>query len=623
MLGAASNLLRDVVIAPAAAIDRDRLARLADKGAYSVLYLGTSYSHYAALRNQLPAGWLMRVPGPTLNAAAERLRDFVVNLDSYAWPKDRDRAAWDATRLGERGPLASPLMLNLARLAMFADAIKEAGPHLVIGDDIAQCRLWMREAKRRGRAVTWLGSAMQTLNGMTRMLRLARQRLAIVKRFAARKWHLTNVRRRHALPLVALRTANVLVTIWGRANTFSHEPLERENNLGRLPVLLRKAGYRVAYLVYPLYTLPFRDVVANALQAGEPVVFVEDLISWRAILSCVFAGLGFPAQIVGASTQGLDVADVLRVEAEREAVSGSEAVLLRDVGAHLSVLGIKPDLLMHLYEGQPWEKMLARGIRDHLPLTKIVGVQHAPFAHDYLSFFPSRRSLNEGATVDLLLTAGDGYARWLREAGMPDHTIGVVGAVRYADAGGAVPTRENAVLCATGIDLDEAIELASKAAIATQGLTRRLIINYHPVTDDAFRTALREHVMQAIGDASDHVTFSTASIRDLLAEVSIVLYTTSAACFEAVKAGRAAIYVGRDLQLDYDKLPEQIAMRCRSVEELRDLLRKPDLSAHSAQSPAALDEWLGPVVDPASLAAMLSRSSSTTHPQQSVTRGAA
>jgi len=115
--------------------------------------------------------------------------------------------------------------------------------------------------------------------------------------------------------------------------------------------------------------------------------------------------------------------------------------------------------------------------------------------------------------------------------------------------------------------------------------------------------------------------FSTATIRELLSEVGTVLYTTSAACFEAVQAGRAAIYVGRDLQLDYDKLPDPIALRCRSVGELHDLLRQSDLASVRKQSPEQLGPWLGRVADAGSLAAMLKAGPATESRKQATLRG--
>jgi hypothetical protein len=297
-------------------------------------------------------------------------------------------------------------------------------------------------------------------------------------------------------------------------------------------------------------------------------------------------------------------------------------VLLREIGRQLARLGMAPDILLHLYEGQPWEKMLTRGFREHVPGTRIVGVQPAPFARNYISFFPSQRAIAEGAIPDLFLVNGERYADWLSEAGVPAERVGVVGALRYEDAVDFTRPPGIRILCCTGIDLDEAIELASKATLAAKGLGRPLLINYHPVTDEEFRLAMRAAVMRAAGPNADHVTFSTAPMRELLDTAGTVLYTTSAACFEAVQAGRTAIYVGRDLQLDYDKLPDALALRCRSVTELRALLEKSDLAETSAQSPRALGQWLGAVIDAERLATLLMPSANARCSKQAAMRGA-
>jgi hypothetical protein len=190
------------------------------------------------------------------------------------------------------------------------------------------------------------------------------------------------------------------------------------------------------------------------------------------------------------------------------------------------------------------------------------------------------------------------------DAGVPAARVGVLGATRYEGAQKLIP-RGTSIVCCTGIDFDEAVELAMKAVRATAGLGRRLIINYHPITDDAFRAALRAQVQQALERETGPITFSTASVRELLRDAADVLYTTSAACFEAVQAGRRAIYVARDLQLDYDKLPAAIAVRCRSVEELRGVLATSEQLARYAERSMELRDWLGPVVGAATVKELL------------------
>lgn len=624
---------REVVALPLRDIDEARISALAATGAFKVLFLASSLDAFRAMQRMLPRDWSMPVPGEALNAAAHRLRKVVIDLDSHVWPEGASRVAWDASRLGERSPLGSTTMLNLARLLVFAEEIARPGRYLLVTDDSVLGNVFLQEARRLGASAGWyapthgarlatrIAHAATTLGGW---IDGVRRRASLVRRFVARKLVLASWRRRRRpFPLGALRSADVLLTVWGRADTFPHgEPLTIEHNFGRLPELLREAGLRVAYLVYPLtYTSPFTQIAHNALTARETVALVDDFVPWWAGLAAAVFGLRFPHQVGGLSIFGVDAGPVVRVEAarDRRRAFAAEAMLLRHVGKGLARRGIRPPVVLHLYENQPWEKLLARGLRAHLPAVRVIAVQHAPFASGYLSFVPSRRSIAERSIPDVVLATGEGYAQWLRDAGVPDERIDVLGAVRYEQAPQVAPPGR-AVLCCTGIDLDEAIELATKAAVATAASGRALVVNFHPVTDKSFRTSVRDAVARALPGDAAHVTFSTASMRELLGEAGVVLYTTSAACFEAVQAGRTAIYVARDLELDYDKLPDAIALRCRSVEDLRNRLLTADKG--SPQSSAALAQWLAPVVDAPALGALLMRHSNMKQEPQSMARGA-
>jgi hypothetical protein len=148
------------------------------------------------------------------------------------------------------------------------------------------------------------------------------------------------------------------------------------------------------------------------------------------------------------------------------------------------------------------------------------------------------------------------------------------------------------------------MELAAKATAALEGLGIPLLINFHPVTDAKFRACVRDAVHKA-GGASGHVTLSPAPMRELLNEAGTVLYASSAACFEAVANGRTAIYLSRELALDYDKLSDDMALRCGSHDELRQWLRQPNMGASAGQSRTALSHWLAPVIDAETLRNLL------------------
>ena len=605
-----------IVFVPVNALDAARIASLARSGSFIVCYLSSSYAGWAQLHERLPSEWSMPTPGPALNRAAERLRDAVINLDEQAQPAGLSDFEWQASLLAERGPLVSTLMLNLARLVVFIEWVAQPGRHLVVVDDLAFGTLLLREAQLRNWNAGWLAPgrkfglrdrAVALGEWLASFVDGARRRASVVRRFLVRKLVLAGQRQRRPLRLEELRKADVLLVVWGRADTFSQDGmLSNEFNFGRLPSLLRQAGFAVAYLAYPLtYVSPFGAIAANVLAAQEPVALIEDFIPWWAILPASIRGLTFPRRLGRLSVLGIDATEVLRLEARRDRrlAVNAEACLLAHVGRRLARRAVRPELVVHLYESQPWEKMLAFGVRKHLPTARIIGVQHSPFAWSYLSFFPSRRNIARAALPDLLLTCGEGYAQWFRDAGVSSARVGVVGAVRFENVACPAVARGQAVLCCTSIELDEAVELATKAAAATAGLGISLLINFHPVTNEAFRTSVRDAVCKA-ALASEHVTFSPLSMRDLLEQSSVVLYMSSAASFEAVAGGRVAIYVTRDLALDYDKLPNEIALRCNSRESLRETLGHPAAATHR-QSPTALEYWLAPVINASELRRLL------------------
>lgn len=560
----------------------------------------------------------MPVPGITLNAAARRLRDSVINLDDEAWPADAGPQGWDCTLLAERGPLSSNLMLNLARALIVAGLPQIPGNHLVIADGIPLCRALMAQAALPAADVSWANPSgrlglsdrmSQSWHNVTELAMGLRRRLSFLVRFLHRKWQLAQLRRRYPLPVEALKRSDVLMTVWGRPDTFSPaQTIKREANFGALPALCAEGGIEAAYLSYPLtYTAPYRILAKNAARAKDAVVLVEDLVPWWAGFLAMWSGLGLKARVRKLRALGRDVTAVLKLEVARERLfpAAAEAHLMRFVGRGLAGLGIRPKALLHLYEGQPWEKMLAYGMRRDLKGVRIAGLQHAPFAYEYLSFFPSTRALAGNAVPDLILTSGPGYASWLQAAGFDGRRLAVAGAVRYADVTPMPLPAARSVLCCTGIELQEACELATKAVLATRALGLPLAVNFHPVTDEAFRASVRAAVVRVADESVANAVLSTRPMRELLPEAQIVLYCTSASCFDAVLGGRIAVYVGPDLSVDYDKMPEELALRVRTVEELKDILADTNLAARSKQTPQSLSRWLAPVVSAGQLRELL------------------
>lgn len=223
--------------------------------------------------------------------------------------------------------------------------------------------------------------------------------------------------------------------------------------------------------------------------------------------------------------------------------------------------------------------MLA-GFRRALPATRLIGVQHAPFAENYLSAYPSRRQWREGPVPDLVATIGQDFRDRLVALGAPADRVTIGGALRYtailaAQSGTRQPAAggPHLVLAACSMDEREALELAHKAVDATSGLDGvRLAINFHPMVSAHFRTAIRERIA-SLCDCR-HVEFVEGGAEEWLGRTSIVLYSASGTAFEAVARGIPAIFVGSELALDLDKMAGQGGLRCRGVDELRRVISR-------------------------------------------------
>jgi hypothetical protein len=79
-----------------------------------------------------------------------------------------------------------------------------------------------------------------------------------------------------------------------------------------------------------------------------------------------------------------------------------------------------------------------------------------------------------------------------------------------------------------------------------------------------------------------------------------VLHSTSAAAFDALFAGKPAIYVRREVMLDQNKVPPGLTISCGTIDELRASIVAALSDGKPTSSRAgALDDWVAPVSEAA------------------------
>ena len=511
--------------------------------------------------------------GDAVNAAADRLRDVMINLDTLL-ASERFAQAWYASDLAERNPLVSDFFLNLCRAVALVEAAKRGGDHLVIIEDADLAAAMLQVL--RAASVPAACSGFRT-KPIRRLLRGVYAHLVFL-RWLLRYWQV----RRGRVRLAGLKNIEVLLISWWSEKRpgSSEENSQRDRYFGDLAQWLGDAGLRVAWLgAVPMGGQPIEPASrAAAASAPQPMVPLDSFFHLSGLLRGYLLLLSFPFAVKRRLVlEGIDLSPIVRWAVRRELSSPRlpTAVMYRDAASELKRAGFAPRAIAFPYENQPWEKMLVLGLRAELPKTAVIGIQHAPFATNYTCAFPSPRQWRDRCMPDRMFVMGEEFRRELVAAGAPPDRVVVAGALRFAAIPDAPTVDVNirplhdprTVLATCPIDLTGTLELALIAARATAGLpATRLLVNFHPHLGPEARQAVTREVM-ALSDAG-HVRFVEGDALVWLRQTDLLLYNSSATSFEATALGIPAIFVGSPFGLDLDKMHGADAP-CRTAKSLR------------------------------------------------------
>jgi hypothetical protein len=540
----------------------------------TVWYFGESYAVWTKLHERASAACKFAAVGDALNRWAKQLTEPLRELDAAVTIDDP--AGWAASGIGCRGRFETPVTSFACCCATFVEAMEGGGRHVFAVSDEDLGRLIYAVGRERGWDVSWErhGKARRRWPGVIfQVLRTIRDRIVSLRHYGRRRLHVRRMRRRYPLDLEKLRRADTLLVIWGRASTFQPGGGIKDGWFVDLPDALRREGRELAYLIQPLdWADQFAAIAENTLASDEPALMIEDAYTIGDLLRAAFATLRAPAQPKRLQAGNLDLTPALRMAMSREVRRAPTlAHVQKGVGPLLHRLGMKPRTVIHLYEGQPWERGLRMSIRNALPEASVVAVQHMPFPPLFLNAIPSSREIATGEVPDTLMVLGPRIADFFRALGLPDRRLAVGGALRFTGVktlAGSGARRD--VLCCAGLDWQESHELAHKAAQAVARFADlRLVVNFHPQTPAAMKASVKSFVLDRLSaDVLLRIEFSDLGVRDLIASSGAVLYADTNAAYEAFAAGCELVFVGRDSALDYDKLPPGWATHCRSVDEI-------------------------------------------------------
>lgn len=567
-------------------------------------YFGTDLRTRNAVETQWGESLRFESMAAPLGRIVDRIVPDIVNLDRLLFPEDElPRAyheAWLASDLCDRGPYATRILEEAAKLILLHELTEDGGLHIAVFDDPARAGAFYHSVS----GVAGLETHWQERHGRRHirdeMTHWGRMQLRTLRMFASRVyrgaqliWRIVEVkllRRAHPINRAALAGHRVMIASWADERTFSPTGRAEEiTNLGRLPEILRENDLDPAYVATPLSWIGDEwTMIRSMVGAKDAVLTVEDCIGVGDILAALFESMRLKRAIRKrlkdkVRVDGRDITAILELALQDEQTKWRpvRSALYRCVARKLKSLGCAPRTLLYPFEGQPWEKSLISGFRTYLPDCAIVGYQYGAFAPNHISLYPSAREIQNGVAPDKLLVAGPRYGEWFQKNGFPQSRMFLGGGLRHerrmhqASTHSSTPAPNSAktVLCCCSIDIWESLDLLDKTARALEAeQTHRLLINFHPMTPDSERRAASElksvHRLVSEGRAE----LSDDSFADLIHRADIVIYDRSGAVFESMQRGIPAVHVGIDSRLNMNKIVEPEVPVCHTVDELRAVL---------------------------------------------------
>lgn len=570
-----------------------------------VWVLGGKTKDIINLPSRLPAGFIVGQAGTKLDEAVDQVRDELINIDQQLLTPDLNPLAWFASSLSDRGLYIGHLQVNSARFLMMMDIVKDGKNHVFLAPDAQTASIMYETCCANGFRPFFKRPV--TEKPFHTVKKSIRARLSAVKTHIKHAW-LTRKARKSTSEDVwqKLRECDVLLFDWVGEHSFHRDHLtDNIGNMKRMAGLLRERGLKVGFIAHPLsWTERYEKIAENVVHAKDPVVLLEECKSVGGVIKSCFATWQLSRRVrQSLEIAGYDLSPVLRLEHKTDLMKpqASQAYSYREIGRILAAKQISPKAVFYTYENQPWERLFCAGMKEALAQTKCIGYQHAPFPHRNIGFFPSVKAMNMSVVPDRLVVMGSLFKKWFEECGLPSEKIVIGGGLRFEGLTYSkkddVADHRKTVVCCASMAFDESLDLVVKTSKAVATMPDvRLIVNYHHIVDEGFKSGLREALEREFSGDQNRYELSPQKALDLFEKADVIVYNSTGVAIEAMIWGVPVINVSVDGDLNYDKLGGASSACVSTYEELASALKDEFNKDHPKES--TYDPTLNGLVDP-------------------------
>jgi len=519
------------------------------------IYLGQDIKHKQAI-TQVLGEENRYILGNLLQEIAHQEKQPFLDFLAELGRQQKNKLRWWASYITYRSHLASDFFLHWCYTSLLDKVVS-----IVLQDDKQQLivlvedqwlyrHLWKRYKENRDKFFfpsskhTYVPILKLTIKGL-----LARGHLFLKVLF--RMLEFERIDSVQKLKNVERMRKHVYIYSWILNSSFQPDGTFTDVYFGRLPDILTKANYKIAYIVPPFMTKLIRKKLTNnssyEFTSLDQYIRVSDLI--KGIIS-VFQ-LSYNEKSQRLST-------LLKRQVMYEFSSLPVAMLyyfalkrwLQEIN-HANIAIIYP------FENQPWEKMLCIAATEIDRSIKLIAYQHSTIATMSLSYFLGNGESKDMPLPHIIFANGDYSLKQLRSTHTEKTKLLNGGAFRYEHFHKA----DN-----KAFSIKNAIKTILVAMPSSRVLTHELLVtileNFGDFMEEkGIRIAIKFHPTVSrdslgieFSNFPSHIYEADRPMENLLREVNLVVYTSSSAGLEAFLSGIPVIRYYSETILDIDPL---------------------------------------------------------------------
>lgn len=352
------------------------------------------------------------------------------------------------------------------------------------------------------------------------------------------------------------RSPLTLITTWIDSRSFAPDGSYQSINFGILGNKLRKQGQEVCILPKLLPGFSFLKAAKLFRKSGEPVFFLESLLSPLNIIRAFWKAEKEHFSLAEAHFfRGWNVSAIMREDLQRDRIRGRAAFswLFHDSLQQLKKRNVEIASFIYPYENHAWEKGYLLSLKELFPRAISIGYQHATLSKMHLNYFFSPQEAGVLPLPDRIVTNGDYFSSLFIENGYPPKRLVRGGAIRYeylfSIKALASSHNKRHILVTIAQNPKLALEIVSLVLEAFRDLPQyRVVLRFHP------GTRLSQTIRKIyLGSLPTHFSVSNSKpFWELLQGAGVLIYQDSAAALEGMALGIPVIQISSNHLVDLD-----------------------------------------------------------------------